>query len=176
MQYHYTLLRLTKLLKHTDCSKILIAISGGQDSIFLINIINYIIKKNCINVQKEYIYIDHQWKNDSKIQTMHLINYIYSKKQKLFIYQIKNQISKEHIARSLRYNILIQHSHNRGCRIIMTAHNLNDTLETFLINIIRGTSLDGCTSLKIQRYVTTNIKLIRPILNIHSTYIKFHCL
>nr|QCI04204.1 tRNA Ile-lysidine synthetase [Anotrichium furcellatum] len=163
-------------MKYNQYNKILIAISGGQDSIFLINIINYLINKYSIIIQTEYIYIDHQWKYDSKIQLMHLINYILLTNQKLFIYQINSHILKENIAREFRYNIIIQHAKHKNSHIIMTAHSQTDKIETFFINLIRGTSIDGATSLRINRHMKQYIRLIRPILNLSRSYIKFNCM
>lgn len=65
---------------------ILIAISGGQDSICLIKLCESFNHsyKNEIN-KFEYIYIDHQWRRDSEEHIKHLINYFKSIKKK-YIY------------------------------------------------------------------------------------------
>lgn len=69
-------------------------------------------------------------------------------------------ISIQMAARELRYNWFHQLSAALNFDYILTAHHINDDLETFLINFIRGTGLEGLTGIKSE-----NDKVIRPLMN-----------
>lgn len=69
-------------------------------------------------------------------------------------------ISIQMAARELRYNWFYQLSAALNFDYILTAHHINDDLETFLINFIRGTGLEGLTGIKSE-----NDKVIRPLMN-----------
>lgn len=160
--------------KHTTHS-ILISISAGQDSLCLIKMIENINKifKSSLNIQ--YIYIDHQWKANSKYQIRHIVNYLKSYNNSIYIYQIKTQCLSETEARIKRYQILFSHAHNHNINIILTGHNLTDKIETFLQNLCKGTSLDGATSLTECRYSINNYILFRPLLNISRNETQWLC-
>ncbi|MGB9756035.1 MAG: tRNA lysidine(34) synthetase TilS, partial [Desulfurella sp.] len=72
----------------------------------------------------------------------------------------------EEQARLLRYDFFNKCKDKFNLDKIATAHNKNDLVETFLINLIRGSSLDGLTSLKSSRQF-----YIRPILCIEKSRI-----
>jgi tRNA(Ile)-lysidine synthase len=69
------------------------------------------------------------------------------------------KLSIQVAARKLRYDWFYEQLKNRNFDFILTAHHLNDSLETFLINFSRGTGLDGLTGIPAQ-----NDKIIRPLL------------
>lgn len=162
------------IIKKYKISSILIAISGGQDSIYLINLIENLQNKYYIN-QIEYIYIDHQWKTDSIKQIEHIINYLKFFKKKLNIYQIKKIILSENISRIYRYHTIIHHAIKYNYKVIITGHSETDKLETFLLNLTRGTSLEGATSLTLHRKINNDIHIIRPIINQTRININWYC-
>ena len=145
--------------------KILIAFSGGPDSMFLY----YILKK----IQKEYnleislIYINHNLRydveNDIKIVTKFAKENnvkLYMKNIDVKKYAKENKKSIELAARELRYEIinktLIEIEYNK----IATGHNLDDNVETLIFRLIRGTSTKGLKGIPIKRG-----NIIRPILH-----------
>ena len=151
--------------------KILIAFSGGPDSMFLY----YILKK----IQKEYnleislIYINHNLRydveNDIKIVTKFAKENnvkLYMKNIDVKKYAKENKKSIELAARELRYEIinktLIEIEYNK----IATGHNLDDNVETLIFRLIRGTSTKGLKGIPIKRG-----NIIRPILNFEKNEI-----
>nr|WCH54679.1 lysidine synthase [Hypnea edeniana] len=154
---------------------ILIAISGGQDSICLIKLIEDFQENYNKKLQIIYIYIDHQWTYYSQQQIKHLINIIKKTKRIFFIYQINRSVNSEMKAREIRYNILVKHSIKYNYKHIITAHTQTDKTETFLQHIIRGTSLNGLTSFNEYRKFNNKIHLYRPLLEFKRTEIKWLC-
>lgn len=152
----------------------LIAISGGQDSLCLVKLIQdcFIQTKN---FYFEAIYIDHQWKEDSFNHSKHLANIFQTTSIPITVYQIKSFAFSEAEARELRYKILIQHALRNNLRNIITGHNMNDQTETFLQKLIRGSSLNGITSLRQNKKITQNLCIIRPLVNYNKEEIKWFC-
>jgi len=71
----------------------------------------------------------------------------------------KNGISIEMAARELRYEWFKKIMKEEGYAAVAVAHNLNDNVETFLLNLIRGTGIAGLTGMK----PSVN-HIIRPLL------------
>jgi tRNA(Ile)-lysidine synthase len=71
----------------------------------------------------------------------------------------KNRLSVQMAARDLRYNWFEEIRMKNGYDLIAVAHNLNDNIETLLINLTRGTGLTGMTGMK-----PVSNRIIRPLL------------
>lgn len=160
-------------------NKILVAISGGQDSIYLIKIMedykyDYGITKNK-KIIISYIYIDHQWRPDSYKQIKHIANYIKCLENNFYIYQFKESIVSEKICRIYRYHLIIKHANQNSYKHIITGHSKTDKTETFLHNFLRGRGVEGMTSLVAQIQVKDQIQLSRPLINISRDNIYWIC-
>ena len=154
-------------------SNILLAVSSGQDSLCLLKLIDDCLLMKSCNITG--MYVDHQWKKDSLYHTQHIINLIQTRNIPLAIYQIKKQSLSEHVARENRYKALIEHAIKKQCTVIMTGHNNNDIIETFLQNIIRGTSLNGATNLTLNKKVNSTLSIVRPLINFSRSEITWFC-
>lgn len=162
-------------IKHSipESSYILLAVSSGQDSLCLLKLINDCLLMKSYNIAS--IYIDHQWKKDSLYHIQHIINLIQTKNIPLTIYQTKEPSFSEHMARENRYKALIEHATEKQYTVIMTGHNNSDRIETFLQNIIRGTSLNGITSLTLNKKVNSTLSIVRPLINFSRSEITWFC-
>ncbi|KFF04007.1 tRNA lysidine(34) synthetase TilS [Flavobacterium hydatis] len=78
-------------------------------------------------------------------------------------YKLSTQVA----ARELRYNWFYELLETEGYDYILTAHHADDNLETFIINLSRGTGLDGLIGIPEQ-----NESLIRPLLPFSREEIK----
>ena len=154
---------------------LLIGVSGGQDSICLIRFINNFNTKQKKYKHIDYIYIDHQWTKESKKQAEYVISYLKSLKNKVTIYQIRKTSLSEKIARTYRYHTIIHHAIKYKYKVILTAHTETDKIETFFLNLIRGTTIEGTTTLGLCRMINQKIVLARPLIYTTRQYIKFTC-
>ncbi len=68
-------------------------------------------------------------------------------------------ISVQMAARELRYDWFNELLDNQACDAVATAHNKNDSVETFFLNLSRGTGIRGLTGIP-----SRNEKIIRPML------------
>ncbi|MBE2281362.1 MAG: tRNA lysidine(34) synthetase TilS, partial [Ignavibacteriaceae bacterium] len=85
---------------------------------------------------------------------------------KIKAHRAAQKISVEMAGRNLRYKLLEDIALNNGLNKIATAHNLNDSAETILLNIFRGTGVNG-----IRGIPAKNKKIIRPLLSLEKSEI-----
>lgn len=143
-------------------SRILVAVSGGQDSLC--------VSKLLLDLQSKWhwsmaiAHCDHNWATDIGIAD-HVEKISKSWSIPFFLKQAENLKETEAAARKWRYQALIEIAQENNFQYIVTGHTKSDRAETFLYNLIRGAGADGLSSLGWQRNLTPNIQLIRPILN-----------
>ncbi|WP_458659138.1 tRNA lysidine(34) synthetase TilS [Candidatus Vidania fulgoroideorum] len=152
-------------------NKIAIAFSGGIDSNILLSIYKKIIKKKIL-----LIHINHNISNNSKIIERICSEIAKVNKTKILIKQIKIKKKKikryglEAAARYYRYKKITEILKKRNIKYIIFGHTNDDLIETFFINLIRGTSVCGILSLK-KVTKLNNIIFIRPLLNYNRNLI-----
>ncbi|WP_417357069.1 tRNA lysidine(34) synthetase TilS [Flavobacterium sp.] len=141
--------------------KLLLATSGGIDSMVLVHLfnrLNYTVAMAHCNFGlrgeesdgDEKFIKDYAQKNSIELFVTHFDTNKYAEEFKLSI-----QIA----ARRLRYSWFYELMEQNGFDFLLTAHHLDDSIETFLINLTRGTGLDGLTGIPQQ-----NDKIVRPLL------------
>ena len=141
--------------------KVLLAVSGGIDSMVMTNLflrteIKFGIAHCNFNLRGEESDGDEEFVRDyaeKRDIPFHV------KRFETKSYAIKNGISIQMAARELRYTWFDSILHKYGYSSIALAHNLNDNIETFLINLARGTGITGLTGIK-----PLSGKLVRPLL------------
>lgn len=142
-------------------SKILIAISGGLDSVVLAHICHNlkwnIALAHCnFNLRGEESDAD----EDFVLQLADDLNLeVFIESFETGTYAKTNKLSIQMAARELRYNWFYELANQLKFDYILTAHHANDNLETFLINLSRGTGLDGLTGIP-----EINGSIVRPLL------------
>ena len=77
------------------------------------------------------------------------------------------KLSIQVAARELRYSWFYELLETKKYDYILTAHHADDNLETFIVNLVRGTGIDGLTGIPAQ-----NEKVIRPFLIFSRSEIK----
>lgn len=147
------------LLSTTD--KILVAVSGGIDSVALLHILNN-MEYDCTvahcNFRLRGMDADADEQLVKKIGEELKLK-TYTKTFNTQKYAQENKISIQEAARELRYTWFDELSKANNYNKIAIAHNLNDSSETILFNLIRGTGIKGLTGIK-----TNAGKIVRPLL------------
>lgn len=142
--------------------KLLLAVSGGLDSMALLHLL-----KN----QEFDIYVAHcnfQLRgNESEEDETFITQFCVEKDIPFFVkrfdtesFATDNKLSIQIAARTLRYAWFNEIRQENGIDFLLTAHHLDDSLETFLINFTRGSGLDGLTGIPEQNNET--IRLLLP--------------
>jgi len=85
-------------------------------------------------------------------------------------YSQKNGLSVQVAARELRYGWFEEIRRKSGFDLVAVAHNLNDNIETMLINLTRGTGIAGLTGIK-----NSTDHIIRPLLFATRDSIEKYC-
>ncbi|MGE5497913.1 MAG: tRNA lysidine(34) synthetase TilS, partial [Syntrophothermus sp.] len=148
-------------------SRILVALSGGPDSVFALKFLHKYEKR--FKIQLGAAHINHSLRgedSDRDEQFCHELAeklgiHFYSRRVDVLTYAHKNKLSVEEAARILRYNVLEELAETDKYDKIVTAHNMNDNTETVLLNLIKGTGLKGISGIPPERG-----KIIRPFLSL----------
>ena len=159
---------LTKFQNHLEQNfpylkdkKLLLAVSGGLDSMVLMHLfhqLNYDIAIAHCNFQLRGKESDADEKFVKvKSEKLKVKSYFIRFETEKFANE--NKLSIQLAARKLRYDWFYQLLENENYDYLLTAHHLDDQLETFLINLSRGTGIEGLTGIP-----ATNDKIIRPLL------------
>ena len=156
--------------------KVVVAVSGGPDSICLLNILNNI--KDKLNIKIVVAHVNHSLREEANEETEYVKNFCkklniecYIKKVDILEISKKKKIGTEEAGRKERYNFFDEVFSKTKSDRIATAHNLNDNAETVLMNIIRGSGLSGLKGIeKVRDY-----KYIRPLIEISRKEIEEYC-
>ena len=160
-RFHQTL-RQRKLLPKGE--KILIALSGGQDSLCLAKLLLDLTSK--WHWQLAIAHCDHRWSTDAGIAEQ--VTAIALDWNIPFHLKTAEVIKEtEAAAREWRYQALVEIAEADNFKYIVTGHTKSDRAETFLYNLIRGAGADGLSALNWQRNLSEDILLVRPILNFY---------
>ncbi|MDN3664168.1 tRNA lysidine(34) synthetase TilS [Algibacter miyuki] len=142
-------------------SKILIAISGGIDSVVL----THLCHKLKLNIALAHCNFNLRG-NESDGDEQFVLQFAEGLDLEVFIqnfdtenYAKTNKQNIQIAARELRYNWFSDLAKQLNFDYILTAHHADDNLETFLINFIRGTGLEGLKGIP-----EVNGQLVRPLL------------
>jgi tRNA(Ile)-lysidine synthase len=145
-------------------AKILVAVSGGQDSLCLGKLLLDLRSK--WHWHLAIAHCDHQWSTDVGIAER-VSQVAQSWELPFYLKVAENLKETEAAARKWRYQALIEIAQSQDFAYIVTGHTKSDRAETLLYNLIRGAGADGLAALTWQRSLTPEISLIRPILEIY---------
>ena len=153
-----------------------VAVSGGPDSLALVALTKaYLFTKK---TKFHYVLVDHDIRKKSAQEAQGVKNLLkkYSINLKIILNKKKITRNIQGLARNARYQILSTYCKKNKISNLLTAHNLEDQVETFLIRLSRGSGLKGLSSMKFLSKIDNNINLYRPLLdtkkNILSKYQK----
>ncbi|WP_017305587.1 tRNA lysidine(34) synthetase TilS [Spirulina subsalsa] len=143
--------------------KILVALSGGQDSLCLLQLLWDLGRK--WHWELRVAHCDHGWPGDQGLAD-HVRAWVNQYPLPLFCPVAVALPQTEAAARAWRYRVLLEIAQEEGCPVIVTGHTQSDRAETLLYNLIRGSGTAGLTALTWQRPLSPLVQLVRPLLNI----------
>jgi tRNA(Ile)-lysidine synthase len=154
-----------KLIEAND--RVLVALSGGPDSVFLLHFLNKFNRK--FKITTGALHINHMLRGKHSsadedfcrtfCRTYKIV--FYSVKRNVRSFARKNKISIEEAGRELRYKELEKFRKKFGYNKIATAHTCSDNTETVFINLIKGTGLKGISGIPVKRN-----NIIRPLISL----------
>lgn len=155
---------LDKLTANRDNGcKILVAVSGGVDSMTMADLFLH----SSLHISFSVAHVNFQLRpGDCDEDEAHVRDWCKANGIEFFStqfntneYSAQNSISTQMAARDLRYGWFSSLVDEHGFDYVAIAHNLNDSVETFFLNLLRGTGLRGLSGIKV-----TNGKIIRPLM------------
>ena len=151
-----------KMLNISKSSRILLALSGGVDSMVLMNLLkrggfDFSIAHGNFCLRGKESDADQNFIEQVSVSEK---NNVFIKRFRTKKYAKENKISIQMAARKLRYDWFQMIKEKYRFDYIMTAHHSDDAIETFLINLMRGTGFLGLHGIK-----EINADIIRPLLH-----------
>lgn len=152
-------------------SKILLAVSGGADSVALLKILVSLKLSGRINNDFHIAHINHLLRAEKSLEDEKFVKTL-AEQYKLPItveqvdvkkYAQLNKLSIETAGRNLRLKKLAETTQRHNCLCIATAHQKNDNAETIIHHILRGTGFKGLAGIR-PKAVLNGSTFIRPLL------------
>ena len=162
-----------KLINSGD--RIVLGVSGGPDSISMLNVLNEL--KSDLKFDIFVAHINHGIRENSKLDEQFVMQFC--NKIGVELYVLNTNIKKiaekekrglEETGRIVRYNYFDEILEKTNSNKIAIAHNENDNAETILMNIVRGSGLSGLKGIEPQ-----NGKYIRPLIECKREEIESYC-
>lgn len=158
---------------------VLIALSGGADSVALLHFACALGKKKQFKVCA--CHVNHNLRPTAKRDENLAVSLCKELGVPLIVKKVavktlakKEKLSLEHAARKLRYKALEEAAQKYKAKVIAFAHHADDNIETFFLNILRGTQLKGLGGIPAARPFG-DIKIIRPFLCLSKQEILDYC-
>ena len=159
----HTFLRKSRLLPRH--SRILMAVSGGQDSLCLARLL--------LDMQHKWqwslaiAHCDHRWRPDSAKNAAYVSTLAAKWQIPCWTEVTDKPVDSEAAARTWRYKTFARLARAQSYTHVVTGHTASDRAETVLYNLIRGTGLDGIGTLPWKRPLDSQsppLSLVRPLL------------
>ena len=156
--------------------KIVLGVSGGPDSISMLNILNEI--KNELNFEIYVAHMNHMIRKEAEDDENYVQEYCTKNNIQFFVKRVDvvqiantNKIGTEEAGRKVRYEFFEEVMKNVNANKIAIAHNKNDKVETIIMNLLRGSGISGLKGIEPIR----DNKYIRPLIECKREEIEQYC-
>jgi len=157
--------------------KIVIGVSGGPDSITLLNVLLEIKKEKAIDFNMVVCHVNHMIREEAGEDEEYVLDFCRKYNIQCFVKRIEiekvakqEKIGTEEAGRIARYEFFNEILEKTKSNKIATAHTANDNAETVLMNIIRGSGTSGLKGIEARRD-----NLIRPLIECTRDEIEEYC-
>ena len=164
------------LIKQND--KIVCAVSGGPDSICMLDILRKIKEEKQINFDIIVCHINHMIREEATEDEQYVENYCKKYQIPFFVKRVdvkkiaeNNKQGTEEAGRKVRYDFFEEIFQKESATKIAIAHNKNDKIETIIMNVFRGSGISGLRGIEPIR----ENKFIRPLIETERIDIERYC-
>jgi len=152
---------------------VLVAVSGGPDSVFLVHALNYL--KDKLGIALSVCTLDHglrgyESEKDTRfVEALSTTMGLRCIRKKIDLRESKNKgLSTEEAGRAERYAFFRDSAIAVGANVIATGHTIDDQAETVLMRLIKGSSLKGACGIPPAREDARGLKIIRPLIELEK--------
>lgn len=160
--------------------RLVLGVSGGPDSICMLNILNCIRNDKNLHMEFDIIvaHVNHLIREEAKDDEKFVENFcekidvpFYSKSIDVQKIANNNKIGTEEAGRNARYDFFDEVLNMTNSNKIAIAHNKNDKVETMIMNMLRGSGITGLKGIEPIK----NNKYIRPLIECERFEIEQYC-
>ena len=158
--------------------KIVLGVSGGPDSISMLNILRELKEEGTLQFNMVVAHINHMIREEAIEDEKYVEDYCkkngiecYVKRINVIEYAQNNKIGTEEAGRKARYDFFDEIAQKTNADKIAIAHNKNDKIETIIMHILRGSGLSGLKGIEPIR----NNRYIRPLIDCERQEIEDYC-
>jgi tRNA(Ile)-lysidine synthase len=164
--------------------KVVVAVSGGPDSVCLLHILLQL--REDLNINLHIAHLNHQLRGEESEADARYVLELAARldlpasieKRDIPGYQAEHRLSLEEAAREVRYGFLAGIAESVGADLVAVGHTQNDQVETILLHIIRGTGTRGLRGLQASqtlKFNSSKLQVIRPLLEIKREETEEYC-
>ena len=157
--------------------KIVLGVSGGPDSISMLNILYNLKKENKLDIEIYVAHVNHGIRENAKIDEQYVKEYCENRNIPFYVLHInvvslaaEEKRGVEETGRKVRYDFFDEIMNKVGANKIAIAHNQNDRVETIIMNMLRGSGLAGLKGIEPKQN-----KYIRPLIECERNIIEEYC-
>ena len=161
-----------------DGDKIVLGVSGGPDSISMLNILKEIKDAQIIKFEIYVAHINHMIRKEAIDDEKYVEDYCNRNNIKCYIKRIDvvkiandKKMGTEEAGRNVRYDFFEEILKDTDSNKIAIAHNKNDKIETIIMHLLRGSGLSGLKGIEPIR----DNKFIRPLIECERSEIEQYC-
>ena len=167
---------LTDLIQDGD--KIVLGVSGGPDSMCMLDMMRELKEEKNINFEIYVAHINHMIRKEAIDDEKYVQNYCLKHNIEFFVKRADVQkiandkkIGTEEAGRKVRYDFFEEVLQKTSSNKIAIAHNKNDKIETIIMHLLRGSGLSGLKGIEPIR----DNKYIRPLIECERQEIEQYC-
>ncbi len=164
-----------QLIENGD--KLVLGVSGGPDSIAMLHILQMIRESKIIDFDIVVAHVNHGIRENAKEDEAYVLKFCEKMGVKTFVLHTNiKQLAKqkkcgiEETGRMIRYQFFNQILYQTKSNKIAIAHNNNDSVETIIMNMIRGCGITGLKGIEAK-----SGRYIRPLVHIKREEIEAYC-
>lgn len=159
--------------------KVMVAVSGGPDSVALLHLFNR--WRNKWNFTLYAITFDHQLRAEAKEDVEYVETLckawdipLIAKRLHVREFKIKHKVSTQVAARELRYKAFHDVIEQYAIDYLALGHHGDDQIETIIMRLLRSTNLSSFVGIPYKRAFSTG-EIIRPLLAVSKAEIEAYC-
>lgn len=168
-------IRKLNLIENGD--RIVLGVSGGPDSLSMLNILNELKEDKIFDIELFVAHVNHGLRENANGDEIFVKDFCEKRNITCFVLNTnikeiaqKERRGLEETGRKIRYEFFDEIMVKTNSNKVAIAHNANDNVETILMNILRGAGLSGLKGIEAQ-----SGKYIRPLIETQRDDIEKYC-